>query len=152
MSACEYNLDALLLLMNQAHDTCVMLQNYSDENYHVFQSGDDEKIFEVISNREKIIESLADIENKIDALLDEAAKSVHGKSLLAKAEALRLSIRSILNDIAVRDIEIMKTISSRMHAYKIEILKARNKMNLSAYMRNAAMQAYDDSNGVDLIK
>lgn len=150
MSTCEYKLDELLLLMNEALETCVLLQRYSDENYDAFQRDDDEKIFEVISNREKIIESLAGIECKIDALLDEAAEYEHEAP--SKVEELRLSIRAILNDIAVRDIEIMKTISGRMQVYKIEILKARNKKNLSAYMRTSVLNAHGDGDGVDLIK
>jgi hypothetical protein len=46
--------------------------------------------------------------------------------------------------------EAMKIISSRMQLYKIETLKARNKMNLSAYMKTAFSKEPGDS--VDLTK
>lgn len=152
MNASENNLDELLLLMNQALETCVQLRKYSDENYNVFQHDDDEKIFEVINNREKIIESLFEIEYKIDALLDEGAESAHASSISDKVHELRLSIREILNDVAARDMEIMQAISGKMQLYKNEILKARNKKNLAAYMRNSAIEAYGDGDNVDVLK
>lgn len=145
MSTCENNPGQLLSLMNEAFETCVRLQNYSDENYEVFQSDDDEKIFEVISNREKIIESLVVTEYKIDALLDDSEKYEYGASLLTEVDKIRLSIRTVLDNITVNDMEIMKVISGRMHVYKIETLKARNIKNLSAYMGTSEANERGDS-------
>lgn len=137
-------------LMDQALETCVLLQNYSDENFDVFVSDDDAKITEVINNREKIIEILIGIEYKTDIILDEVDEYGYGQSLPQDVDDIRASVRAVLSDISVKDMEIMKRVSSRMQLYKIETLKARNKRNLSAYMRTAFSDEPGDS--VDFMK
>lgn len=140
----------LRALMDQALETCVLLHNYSDENFDVFISDDDAKITEVINNREKIIEILIGIEYKTDIILDEVDEYGYGQSLPQDVDEIRASVRAVLSDISVKDMEIMKRVSGRMQMYKIETLKARNKRNLSAYMRTAFSDEPGDS--VDFMK
>ncbi|NLA86363.1 MAG: hypothetical protein GX847_03580 [Clostridiales bacterium] len=135
----------LRTLMELALQTCIALQNYSDENFNVLLKEDDEKIAEVIDNREKIIEALIDIEYKIDIILDEVEEYDYGNSLPPDVDELRRSARSVLNEISERDMEVMKHIGSKMQKYKNETLKARNKKNLTAYMRTAFSDEPGDS-------
>ncbi len=132
-------------LMGQALDTCVLLQDYSENNFDVFLSDDDAKITEVINNREKLIEKLISIEYKTDIILDEVEEYDFGQSLPQDVDEIRETIRKVLGDVSVKDLEIMKLISSRMQMYKIETLKARNKKSLSAYMKTAFSDEPGDS-------
>lgn len=132
-------------LMEQALSTCIALQNYSDENFNVFLSEDDAEIAEVINNREKMIETLISIEYRTDMILDEVDDYEYGEALPADVDDIRQSVRRILNEISGKDMEIMKLISGRMQMYKIETLKARNKKNLSAYMRSTFSDEPGDS-------
>lgn len=132
-------------LMTQALETCVTLKNYSDENFNTFLGEDDEKIVEVINNREKMIETLIGIEYKIDNILDEVEAYDYGKSLPPDVDEIRRSVRTVLNEISAKDMEAMQHISGKMQMYKIETLKARNKKNISAYMRAAFSDRPGDS-------
>jgi hypothetical protein len=134
MSA-ETRHDRLQSLMAEALETCQLLQVFSDDNFQVFFSDDDDKILDVIARREEIIEKLLGIENNVDLLLEEAGEYKNGRALPEDIEEIRRSVRQVLNDVSARDIEIMKIISSKMHVYKTETLKARNKKNISAYMK-----------------
>lgn len=140
----------LLTLMDQALEICGLLQNYTEENFDVFLSDDDVKITEVINTREKMIERLIGIEYSTDVILDEVDEYYNGQSLPQDVDEIRESIRTVLSDVSVRDMEIMKLVSSRMQMYKIETLKARNKRNISAYMRTAFSDEPGDS--VDFTK
>ena len=62
-----------------------------------------------------------------------------GESLPPDVDEIRGSIRTVLGDISAKDMEIMKIISGRMQLY--ETLKARNKKNISAYMRTAIISS-----------
>jgi hypothetical protein len=137
-------------LMDQALQISVALQKYSDESFGTFLSEDDEKIAEVISNREKMIETLVGIEYKTDIILDESEEYDYGKALPPDIEKIRRSVRAVLNDVSVKDMEIMKLIGSKMQKYKTETLKARNKKSLSAYMKTAFSDEPGDS--IDLKK
>lgn len=137
--------EALRSLMEEAFRLCVKLQEYTDENFEVFLGDDDEKIVDVISSREKIIESLINVEYQIDTILDETDEYESGESLPPDVDEIRQSIREVLDNISIKDMEIMKTISSKMQMYKIETLKARNKKNLSAYMRTGGAEPAGDS-------
>lgn len=137
-------------LMDQALEICVSLQTYSDENFNVFLSDDDAKITEVINVREKMIERLIGIEYKTDIILDAVEEYDYGQTLPQDVDRIRESIRTVLSDLTAKDLEIMKLISSRMQIYKIETLKARNKRNLSAYMKTAFSDETGDS--VDFTK
>lgn len=132
-------------LMDRALQTCVALKNYTNENFDSFFSDDDEKINEIIINREKLIEALIDIENKADTILNDVKEYDSGRSLPPDIDDIRRSVRTILNEISVRDMEIMKLIAGKMQKYKTETLKARNKKSLSAYMRTAFSDEPGDS-------
>ena len=97
-----------------------------------------------------MIEALIDIEYRTDAILNEVKEYDSGKTLPPDIDDIRKSIRSILSEITKRDIEIMKLVAGKMQKYKTETLKARNKKNLSAYMRTAFSDEPGDS--VDFIK
>lgn len=140
----------LRTLMAQALEICAALLTYSNENFDVFLSEDDEKITDVINSREKMIETLIGIEYRTDIILDEVEEYGYGQSLPDDVDVLRQSVRAILSDISAKDMEIMKIIGGRMQMYKNETLKARNKKNLSAYMRTAFSNEPGDS--VDFIK
>lgn len=140
----------LRTLMDQALQTCVALQNYSDACFDTFLSEDDAKITEIINNREKLIEKLIGIEYKTGILLDELDARDNTKSLPADVDEIRRSVRAILNEVSVKDMEMMKLIGSKMQKYKVETLKARNKKNLSAYMRTAFSDEPGDS--IDFLK
>jgi hypothetical protein len=140
----------LLALMDQALETCFALQKYSEVNFDVFLSEDDAGITEVINNREKMIETLIGIEYKTDIILDEEEEYDYGESLPPEVDAVRQAVRTVLNGISAKDMEIMKIIGGRMQMYKIETLKARNKKNLSAYMKTAFSNEPGDS--VDFTK
>jgi hypothetical protein len=140
----------LRALMEQALATCVELQKYSDDHFEVFLSGDDAKITEVIDNREKMIETLIGIEYKTDIILDDVEEYDYGEALPPDVDELREAVRTVLCDVSAKDMEIMKIISGRMQMYKIETLKARNKKNLSAYMRTTFSDEPGDS--VDFVK
>ena len=137
-------------LMDQALETCVFLQNYSDDNFNVFLSDNDAKITEVINSREKLIDKLIGIEYKTDIILEEVDDYAYGQSLPLDIDEIRESIHTVLSNVSAKDMEIMKIISSRMQMYKIETLKARNKRNLSAYMRTTFSNEPGDS--VDFMK
>jgi hypothetical protein len=136
--------------MEEALKACIMLQNYSDENFEVFLEGDDDQIVEIINNRERFIESLVNLEYKIDIILDEVDDYGSGETLPTDVDEIRRSIRSVLSEISVKDMEIMKLISGKMQMYKIETLKARNKKSLSAYMRSSQIEEPGDS--IDLFE
>ena len=125
----------LMARLAEAHQACTRLQRFTDEHYGVFQSDDDGKILEVIDSREALIASLSDIEAQVETILD--AEYRGGKALPPDAEALRLSIRTLLSDISAKDLEIMKLLSGRMQTYRNETLKARSRKNLFAYMQVA---------------
>lgn len=135
----------LRALMTQALETCIQLQAYTNDNFNIFLSDDDVKITEVIGTREKIVETLIGIEYKIDIILDEVDAYGYGSSLPQDVDEIRQSVRAVLSDVSARDMEIMKSISSRMQMYKIETLKARNKKSLSAYMRTTFSNEAGDS-------
>jgi hypothetical protein len=135
----------LRTLIDQALQTCVALQNYTNENFDSFFREDDEKINEIIANREKMIEALIDIEYKTDAILNEAKEYDSCKSLPPDIDNIRRSVRTILSEISMKDMEIMKLIAGKMQKYKTETLKARNKKSLSAYMRTAFSDEPGDS-------
>lgn len=135
----------LRALMDQALQICVALQNYSNESFDSLLSGNDEKINEVISNREKMIEALIGIEYRTDNIRNEAKEYDLGDSLPADIDDIRRSVRKILDEVSARDMEIMKLIAGKMQKYKIETLKARNKKSLSAYMRTAFSDETGDS-------
>jgi hypothetical protein len=124
-------------LMQEALHLCILLQNYTDENFHVLMSDDDEKIIEIIDKRAEFIDSLADIDSRIDALLDDPEEDSRGESLPPDAEDIRRSVRAVLSDISAKDMELMMIISGRMQTYRNETLKARSKQSLSAYIRSA---------------
>ncbi len=132
-------------LMEQALDKCVELQKYSDDHFDVFLSGDDSKITEVINKRERMIEALIGIEYKTDIILDEVEEYDYGQCLPPDIDEIRQAVRTVLSGVSARDMEIMKIISGKMQMYKIETLKARNKKNLSAYMRTAFSDEPGDS-------
>lgn len=135
----------LRTLMDRALQTCIALKNYTNENFDAFFSEDDEKINEIITNREKMIEALIGIEYKLDTILNEGKEYVSGEPLPADIDDIRRSVRTILSEISMRDMEIMKLIAGKMQRYKTETLKARNKRSLSAYMRTAFSDEPGDS-------
>ncbi|NLT13238.1 MAG: hypothetical protein GXY05_02740 [Clostridiales bacterium] len=135
----------LRILMDQALQTSVALQNYTNENFDSFFGEDDEKINELINSREKMIETLIGIEYRIDSILNEAKEYDFGTSLPADIDDIRRSVRKTLDEVSARDMEIMKLIAGKMQKYKTETLKARNKKNLSAYMRTAFSDETGDS-------
>lgn len=135
----------LLSLMQEALETCVSLQNYSDENLEVFLGDGDTNILKAVDDREKIIDKLINIEYKVDTLLDQEASYKGGKALPQDVDTIRRSVRTVLSEIAAKDMYIMTVISSKMQAYKIETLKARNKKSLSAYMKSALTDELGDS-------
>lgn len=135
----------LLLLMEQALDVCTALRDYSNENFEVFCSDNDELIIEVINKREKMIETLITIENKTDQIFEVMEEFDNGASLSEDIEAVRQKVKNILSDVSTKDIEIMKNISSRMQLYKNETLKARNKKKLSAYMKTTFVDELGES-------
>lgn len=142
--------DELRALMDQALETCVLLQEYTDENFDVFLSDDDAKIGDVIDNREKLIQALISIEYKTDIILDEVDDYRNGEALPYDVDALRRSVRAVLVDVSLKDMDIMKRISSRMQIYKTQTLRARNQKNLSTYMRTAF--STEPGDGVDFTK
>jgi hypothetical protein len=150
MNAAEEHHGELRSLMEEALELCVSLQRYSDENFDVFLGDDDEKIIGVVDGRERIVETLVGVEYKIDTILDEADEYGSGEILPPDVDELRRSIRGVLNEISVKDMEIMKIISGKMQLYKAETLKARNKKNISAYMRTSMGGETGDS--VDFLK
>ncbi len=83
-------------------------------NFQVFLSEDDAKIAEIINNREKMIETLVGIEYRTDLILDEVDEYESGEALPPDVDELRQSVRTILSDISVKDMEIMKLISGRI--------------------------------------
>ena len=137
MSADDDRLSEQTSLLTEAFRLCILLQNYTEENFDVFTSDNDENIIEVIDKREELIGALADIDCKLDGDLSGASEYARGKSLPPDLEKLRCSISAVLNAISVRDMQIIKIISGRMQTYRNETLKARSKQNLSAYMRSA---------------
>ncbi|SHH84130.1 hypothetical protein SAMN02745823_01138 [Sporobacter termitidis DSM 10068] len=142
--------EELRTLMTEALQSCMALQKYSDDNFDVFLGDDDDKILEVVSNREKIIESLVNTEHKIDLILESTDGNDSGSVLPADVDETRRSIRAVLDEVSAKDTELMKIVSGRMQQYKTEILKVRNKKNLSAYIRPGFMSEPGDS--VDFTK
>lgn len=127
----------LLSLMEEAKSVCIMLQNYSEEKLNAFSDEDDLKIVDAIKKRELIINKLIDLEYRIDLILDENEEYAYGNSLPPEIEEIRQSIRKVLNVITDIDLKAMQLVSSKMQKYKDETLKARNKKNLSAYIKNS---------------
>lgn len=60
--------------------------------------------------------------------------------LTCKIEGLRQTARSVLSEIADIDIKAMSLLSEKMQKYKDEILKIRNKKNLSAYIKTGIVR------------
>lgn len=135
----------LLALMSEALGTCILLRDFTVERYKIFLSDDDNDILDTVSKREQIVEKLISLEYQIDVILDEVAEYDNGRSLPDDVDDIRQSIRTILNEVSKKDLDLMNLISRRMQKYKDETLKARNKKNLSAYMKNAFMKQPGDS-------
>ncbi len=140
----------LRTLMAAALETCLQLKAFNEDSYQVFLGDDDEKILNAVDRREEIIQRLIGIESKIDLILDEAAEYDGGRRLPEDVDQLRQSVRRVLDDIGAGDMEIMKLVSSRMQAYKTETLKARNRKNISAYIRTPYAEQSGES--VNLVK
>jgi hypothetical protein len=135
----------LLALMSEALGTCILLRDFTIESYEMFQNDDSNDILEIVNKREQIVEKLINLEYQIDIILDEVEEYAYGQALPEDVEEMRQSVRAILSEISKKDIEIMNLISRRMQKYKNETLKARNKKNLSAYMKNTFMQQPGES-------
>jgi len=150
MNKCETMRGELRALMEEALRECIRLQTFSEDNFDVFLSDDDAQILEVINKRESYIESLVSLEYRIDGILNDVEEYGYGESLPPEADEIRRSIRKVLDEIAARDIEIMKIISGRMQRYKTETLKARNKKSLAAYI--SAGQGLMPGDSVDFVK
>ncbi|MEL4106707.1 hypothetical protein AAFA46_07730 [Oscillospiraceae bacterium WX1] len=150
MNTSEQHITVLRTLMAEALDISRTLKAYTDEHYDVFLSGDDEKIVAVVNDREKIIEKLVSIEYQIDDLFENVDAFENGRALPPDAEALRRAARAVLRDVSKKDLDIMKIIGGKMKIYKNETLKARNKKNISAYMKTVLSEQPGDS--VDLSK
>ena len=145
------NQNELRTLMAEALELCTLLQQCSDDNLEIFKSEDDEKIVEIINHREDIIDALVSIESRIDSMLDDTNPTVAGQPMPPEVEELRRSVRAKLDAQAAKDLELMKIISSKMHKYRNETLKARSKQNLSAYMHGADSGA-ESGDSIDLSK
>jgi hypothetical protein len=145
MNEGEKRREELRTLMEEALKSCIMLQKYSEKNFGAFLGDDDDRIVEIINNRERFIESLVNLEYKIDIILDEVDEYGSGESLPPDVDEIRRSIRTVLSEISDKDMEIMTLISGKMQMYKVETLKARNKKSLSAYMRPAQIGEPGDS-------
>lgn len=135
----------LCTLMDQALETCIKLQGYTAENFDVFRGDDDAKIAEVIDYREKLVEALTNIEYKADLIMNDNRTYNSEESIPQDVEERRRSVRAVLRDVLQKDMEIMKIISRRMQIYKVETLRARNKKNISAYMRTSFSTEPGDS-------
>jgi hypothetical protein len=140
----------LRTLMATALETCLQLKALTEDSHQVFLGDDDEKILNVLDRREEIIQRLIGIEKQIDLIFNEAAEYDGGRRLPEDVDQLRQSARRVLDDISTGDMEIMKLVSSRMQAYKTETLKARNRKNISAYIRTPYAEQSGES--VNLIK
>jgi len=135
----------LLALMSEALGTCILLRDFTAESYESFQDDDDNDILETVNKREQIVETLISLECQIDVILDEVEEYANGQSLPDDVEEIRQSVRTVLSEVSGKDIEFMNLISRRMQKYKNETLKARNKKNLSAYMKNSFLKQPGDS-------
>lgn len=142
--------DELRALMASALETCLQLKAFSEDNHQVFLGDDDEQILNAVDRREEIIQRLIGIENKIGLIFEEVDDYNGGRCLPEDVDQLRQSVRRVLDDISTGDTEIMKLVSTRMQAYKTETLKARNRKNISAYIRTPYSEQSGES--VNLIK
>jgi hypothetical protein len=137
MSEQEQKHDQLLSLMQEALDTCTLLRVFSEENFQVYLDDDDDKIIEIINERDKIIDSLIHLEYKIDLMLEEMDEYEYGEALPCDIEELRQSSRSALDSVSQKDMEAMQLVSGKMQKYKDKTLKARSMKKISAYKRAA---------------
>lgn len=147
--SCGVNADRqekLRSLMTEALKLCEQLRDYSNDNFGVIMHDDDEKLLEVLDGRETMIDALAAIENRIDDILEDASNEGGSTALPPDAEALRRSLRAVLDDITAQDMEIMKLVGGKMQKYKVETLKARSRQSFAAYIRSVSYgQAAGDS-------
>jgi hypothetical protein len=150
MNKCETRRGELRALMEETLRVCIRLRTFSEDNFDVFLCDDDARILAVINKRESFIESLISLEYRIDGILNDVEEYGYGETLPPEADEIRQSIRSVLDEISARDIEIMKLIGGKMQRYRTETLKARNKKSLAAYLSAAQGPSLGDS--VDCLK
>lgn len=139
MDYCRQVHTQLVLYMREALNVCIKLQAFTKQNQDAFQGEDDQMIIQVIAKREIIIDQLVKLEYKIDLILDQVDDYCNGNALPHDVEALRNRIVEISSDILSMDMKAAKYISMKVQKYKDETLKARNKKNLSAYIKTNLM-------------
>lgn len=132
-------------LMEEMLSACVVLEQFTNENCDVFLSDDDKKIMEVIQKREEIVNTLIDLECRIDLVLHEDNECAYGKNPPLETDEIKKTIRSVLSAVSDMDMEAMKTLGSKMQKYRNETIKARNRKHLSAYIRSSAAEQLGNS-------
>lgn len=128
----------LSLLMEEVIKLCNELYDYTNTGLRDFVGEDDTEIAEIINSRKKYVDSISELECRIDLLLENEGEaiSLHADELPYDIEEFRKKARAILRKVSELDMNAMKQISSKMQKYKDETLKLRNKKNLSAYIRS----------------
>ena len=136
-------------LLENAYAICLALRDYSKENLHVLENGDDDAIQYSIQEREKYISALSEIESEIDAIIDDGSDRALGAMLEPEDEKLRRSIRTLLDEVETLDIGAMTLVSKKMHEYRMETMKARNRKHLSSYFQE---EIAESNGGFDFMK
>lgn len=131
----EHTHAQLLSLMEEALRVCMVLQSFTEKKTDIFSGDDDKKIFKVIEDRELIINSLINLEYKIDLILDEVDEYAYGCALPPDIDGVRLAVRKVLGTVIDMDLKAMRLLGSKIQNYKDQTLKARNRKHISAYIK-----------------
>ncbi len=117
----------LLSLMEEASHVCLTLYEYTKERFALLSGYDDEKIIQLINDREVFIHHLMKLEHRIGLIEHSADDHNSGVCLPCDMEERRKSIKKVLHEVTAMDARIMRHLSIKIQYYKNETLNARSK-------------------------
>ena len=138
----------LAALMREALNTGLELQRFSEENFPVFLEDNEKKIVETLEQREILIHRLVDLEKEIRLISD--GFNLTDEERMPEFFENRRRLRLILDSVMAMDEKAKKLLEEKMRYYKTRTVSARNKKNISAYIKSGAPDMTD--NNVEYLK
>jgi len=127
----------------EALNACEQLVSYTNENFYCLEEKDCDKIKEIIEGRDPLIANLMDIESKIDLLYEKYG--ANDEKYAEEIDALKKSVRAVLDRISQLDLKAMSILGSKMQEYKDKVISVQNKKSISSYLKSSSI-SYSGSN------
>ncbi|MGE4354795.1 MAG: hypothetical protein AB7D36_12015 [Oscillospiraceae bacterium] len=123
----------LLSLYKEALRSSYSLLSFTQQKYDILAVSDEIALSAVLKDREELIGSLIDLENQIDRLTE--TLGLQNDSLTGEIKSLQASVRSVLDRVSEMDVKAINLLRKKLQTYKNLTMRARNKKNLSAYIK-----------------